>query len=312
MAYTELDLLVAAKLLESAGCAPLSSVEDLSGGWANSNFLVNLEDGTRLVLKIWDDRGLEEVERLNSHFLTVAEHGIPTPVPLLLESGRRMMEHDGLAWTLMPFVDAPWLGRDASSLRHLGELMARLHSVPDDGTFITRYTMGTDIWPDVFRAAEEKDAWSPFLRECEADYSRLSELIPADLPRGIIHGDLFLDNVLARDGEVKAILDFEDICVNILATDLVVAFIGCCWDGDEPVEELWQALLEGYESVRELTQAERAALPELYRYAVLSVALWRYRKFRIEITGSEHADRYKLMTKRLAIPLPFLGYEPRE
>ena len=43
----------------------------------------------------------------------------------------------------------------------------------------------------------------------------------------MIHGDLFQDNVLANDGEVKAVLDFEDVCINVLAIDLVVAFIGC-------------------------------------------------------------------------------------
>lgn len=221
-----------------------------------------------------------------------------------------MMVVDGRAWILMPFVDAPWLAGDASAMRHLGELMARLHSIPNDGTFITRYTMGTDIWPDVFALADSRDAWSPFLREREADYARMPELIPDGLPRGVIHGDLFLDNVLSRDGEIKAVLDFEDICWNILATDLVVAFIGCCWHGGEPVEDRWNALLEGYESVRELTQAERDALPELYRYATLSVAMWRYRKFRLELASEEHADRYKLMTERLKIPLPFIGYQP--
>lgn len=310
MAYTEMDMSVAARLLESAGCAPLSSVEELSGGWANSNFLLDLEDGARLVLKIWDDRDLEEVVRLNKQLVTISSHGVPTPVPLMLEDGSRMMVVDGRAWILMPFVDAPWLAGDASAMRHLGELMARLHSIPDDGTFITRYTMGTDIWPDVFALADSRDAWSPFLREREADYARMPELIPDGLPRGVIHGDLFLDNVLSRDGEIKAVLDFEDICWNILATDLVVAFIGCCWHGGEPVEDRWNALLEGYESVRELTQAERDALPELYRYATLSVAMWRYRKFRLELASEEHADRYKLMTERLKIPLPFIGYQP--
>lgn len=311
MAYTEIDLDVASRLLKSAGCAPLSSVEELSGGWANSNFLVVLEDGARLVLKIWDDRDLEEVVRLNEQLVTISSHGVPTPVPLLLEDGSRMMVVDGRAWILMPFVDAPWLAGDVSSMRHLGELMARLHAIPDDGTFITRYTMGTDIWPDVFELAEKMDAWSPFLREMEADFARLPELIPDDLPRGPIHGDLFLDNVLARDGEIKAVLDFEDICWNILATDLAVAFIGCCWDGGEPVEERWTALVEGYESVRKLTQAEWDALPELYRYATLSVAMWRYRKFRLELESEEHADRYKLMTERLKISIPYIGYQPR-
>ena len=311
MAYTEVDPEAAAAILKSAGCAPLSAIESISGGWANSNYLLELEDGERLVLKIWDERSPKEVNRLNSHLELIASHGVPTPVPLLLEGGNRMVEVDGRAWMLLPFVDAPWLAGDRSSMKHLGELMARLHSIPDDGTFISEYTMGTDVWPELFERAEAENTWSPFLRELEAELARLPTVLPAGLPRGIIHGDLFEDNVLASDGEVKAVLDFEDVCINVLASDLVVAFIGCGWEDGAPVEERWTALLEGYESVRQLSEIERGALPELYYYATLSVAAWRYRKFRMEVTGTEHSDRYKLMTERLDIPLPFLDYQPR-
>lgn len=97
----------------------------------------------------------------------------------------------------------------------------------------------------------------------------------ADSPTVIKSGDLFQDNILGHPGKILAILDFEEVCFNILAIDLVVAFIGCCWIDEKPVEELWFSLLSGYESVRPLLPEERAALPELYRYANLSVAAWR-------------------------------------
>jgi Ser/Thr protein kinase RdoA (MazF antagonist) len=68
---------------------------------------------------------------------------------------------------------------------------------------------------------------------------------------------------------------------------------------------LWDALLAGYESVRQLTSAERAALPDLHRYAVLAVAAWRYWQFVINMPGTEHANRYQEMVNRLDKPLPF-------
>ena len=104
MAYTEVDSKAAAAILKSAGCAALSAVESISGGWANSNYLLELEDGTRLVLKIWDERSPTQVNRLNSHLELIASHGVPTPVPLLLEGGNRMMEVDGRAWMLLPLL----------------------------------------------------------------------------------------------------------------------------------------------------------------------------------------------------------------
>ena len=166
--------------------------------------------------------------------------------------------------------------------------------------------MGIDIWPELFERAESEDKWSPFLRMLEEEFIKSNEKIPSNLPKGAIHGDLFQDNILGHSGEVLAILDFEDMCFNILAIDLVVAFIGCCWIDEKPVEELWFSLLSGYESVRPLSPEERAALPELYRYASLSVAAWRYRKFILDEEDSEHAGRYLLMMKGLEESVEFL------
>ena len=102
-----------------------------------------------------------------------------------------------------------------------------------------------------------------------------------------------------------AVLDFEEMCVDAMALDLVMSFVGFGWKDGNPITERWQALLSGYESVRPLSDAERAALPDLHRYATLSIAAWRYWQFVMNIPGTEHADRYLEMTARLDKPLPF-------
>jgi homoserine kinase type II len=223
-----------------------------------------------------------------------------------LKNGESMIVVDGFAWILIPFIDAPWISKDTASLKSLGLAIAGLHAVPNAGHFGTFYSMGIDIWPELFERAESEEKWTPFLRMLEDEIIKIDENIPFNLPKGVIHGDLFQDNILGHPGEVLAILDFEDICYNILAIDLVVAFIGCCWIDEKPVKELWFSLLSGYESVRPLSPEERSALPELYRYASLSVAAWRYRKFVLDKEDSEHAGRYLLMMKRLEESVEFL------
>ena len=243
---------------------------------------------------------------MNSSIDWIAKHGVSTPAPLKLKNGESMIVVDGFAWILIPFIDAPWISKDTASLKSLGLAIAGLHAVPNAGHFGTFYSMGIDIWPELLERAESEDKWSPFLRMLEDEIIKIDGNIPLNLPKGVIHGDLFQDNILGHPGEVLAILDFEDICYNILAIDLVVAFIGCCWIDEKPVKELWFSLLSGYESVRPLTPEERAALPELYRYASLSIAAWRYRKFVLDEEDSEHAGRYLLMMKRLEESVEFL------
>ena len=294
------------ELLELADYGAFSKIEVLSGGWANSNYLVTCEDGTKVVLKIWREKKPAEVQEMNSSIDWIAKHGVATPTPLKLKNGESMIVVEGFAWILIPFINAPWISKDNASLKSLGIAIAGLHGVPNAGHFGTFYSMGVDIWPELFERAESEDKWSPFLRMLEDEIIKKDEKIPINLPKGVIHGDLFQDNILGHPGEVLAILDFEDICYDILAIDLVVAFIGCCWIDEKPVKELWFSLLAGYESVRPLSPEERAALPELYRYASLSIAAWRYRKFVLDEENSEHAERYLLMMKRLEESVEFL------
>jgi homoserine kinase type II len=305
VAYTQVSAEDAAELLDAAGKAGLVGISPLAGGWANSNFLLQLADGSRVVLKVWNERTPEQVEELIAHTCWIAEHGFPTPVPLQLSGGERMLVKDGLACMLLPFVDASWLASDPDSLHALGEVQARLHAVPVCDGLSTSFSMGFELWEALFERAEAEGAWSPFLRMLEQEAVRLKEDIPDDLPSGIIHGDLFPDNVLGTTGNVLVVLDFEEVCVGALALDLMMAFVGFGWQDGEPVTERWQALLSGYESVRPLTDIERAALADLHRYATLSISAWRYWQFVMNRPESEHADRYLEMTARLDKPLPF-------
>ena len=114
MAYTDVSVEEASWLLAAAGVAPLRKMESLDGGWANSNYLVTLDDETQLVLKVWDERPPDEVERIIQHTCWLADHGVLTPAPLPLEGGVRMLVKDNLAWMLMPFIDGGWLPSDSS------------------------------------------------------------------------------------------------------------------------------------------------------------------------------------------------------
>ncbi len=305
MVYTEVSEQEAARLLSEADVAALREMRPLDGGWANSNHLLILEDDSRLVLKVWDERDPDEVDRVIENTCWIAEHGVPTPVPLLLQNGRRMLVEEGRAWMLMPYIDGGWLPSDAASLHDLGRLQARLHEVPVHENIPRVYSVGYSLWQRLVDTARAADSLTPFLRRLEAEMTSLRRSIPEDLPTGVIHGDLFPDNVIGRRGEVLALLDFEEICVESLALDLAMTYVGFGWRDGSPVTESWQALLAGYQSVRRLTEAEHAALPDLHRYAVLAVAAWRYHQFVIEIPGTEHADRYKEMVDRLDKPLPF-------
>ena len=85
--YTEVSEEEATRLLAAAGQAELRKMEPLAGGWANSTYLLTLDDDSQLVLKLWHNKTPIEVERIIRNTCWLADHGVPTPIPLLLKDG---------------------------------------------------------------------------------------------------------------------------------------------------------------------------------------------------------------------------------
>ena len=305
MAYTEVSLDDASAVVEATDMSELLSIEKLAGGWANSNYILTLKDDAKLVLKIWNEQSLEEVEYLLSMTSYLADNGVPTAKPIIFNNGKLMMVKDGLAWTLLPFVEGQWLESNHSSLYSLGMIQANLHLLTPPKELRSNFSMGDTLFEKLFSIADETHGWTDFLNMLKTESTLLSKSIAQDLPRGIIHGDLFPDNVIGTKEKVKSLLDFEEMCHDVLAFDLVMTFVGFGWENGQPVAERWNSLLAGYQSVRKLNEAEINSLADLHRLATLSIAAWRYWQFVINLQNTEHTDRYLEMTERLDKELPF-------
>ena len=292
------------ELLNQAGLSNLNSMEILQGGWDNTNILLNLSDASKVVLKVWNANTVEEVRRVVARHCHLDEHGIPTAVPIQLANGSLIAEKGGMAWTLLPFVEGGMLGTDEESLKSLGQTLAQLQQIPTTDCFPDDYRMGWSLFEEMYVIADEANTWSDFLITLKKESESLRNQIPESLPQGILHGDVFPDNVIG-DGAVAAILDLEEAFIGPCAFDLMMAFVGFGWNEDEPLIDRWNALLEGYESIRPLTQDEKLALPALHRYATLSIAAWRYWKHVMTQPDEVLKMRYLEMTERLEIGFDF-------
>ena len=303
MAYTEVSLEEASEVIGLAGFKELISIEKLDGGWANSNYKLSLSDGTKLVLKIWNEQHEDRVEYLLGITTYLSELGIPTPKPISFNNNEYLIMKNNLPWTILPFIDGEWLGNDYQSLFTLGQNQAKMHLVVPPKNLERDFSMGIKLFDKLFKIADERNCWDDFLFTLKSSRSLYGKL--EKLPKGIIHGDLFPDNVIRQNDGNLFLLDFEEVCYDILAFDLVMTFVGFGWEEGEPINDRWVAILEGYQSVRKLTKDELDALPDLHKLATLSIAAWRYWQFKINLPGTKHEDRYLEMTDRLEKKLPF-------
>lgn len=303
MAYTEVSLDEASEVIGLAGFTELISIEKLDGGWANSNYKLSLSDGTKLVLKIWNEQHEDRVEYLLGITTYLSELGIPTPKPISFNNNEYLIMKNNLPWTILPFIDGEWLGNDYQSLFTLGQIQANMHLAVPPKNLECDFSMGITLFDKLFKIADERNCWDDFLLTLKSSRSIYEKL--DKLPKGIIHGDLFPDNVIRQNDGNLFLLDFEEVCNDILAFDLAMTFVGFGWEDGEPINDRWVAILEGYQSVRKLTKEELDALPDLHKLATLSIAAWRYWQFKINLPGTKHEDRYLEMTDRLGKKLPF-------
>ena len=300
---TEVSMDEASEVIGLAGFKELISIEKLDGGWANSNYKLSLSDGTKLVLKIWNEQHEDRVEYLLGITTYLSELGIPTPKPISFNNNEYLIMKNNLPWTILPFIDGEWLGNDYQSLFTLGQIQANMHLAVPPKNLECDFSMGITLFDKLFKIADERNCWDDFLLTLKSSRSIYEKL--DKLPKGIIHGDLFPDNVIRQNDGNLFLLDFEEVCNDILAFDLAMTFVGFGWEEGEPINDRWVAILEGYQSVRKLTKEELDALPDLHKLATLSIAAWRYWQFKINLPGTKHEDRYLEMTDRLGKKLPF-------
>ena len=292
-------------LLTLAGLPELESMSPLVGGWDNTNFLLRLKGGSEVVLKAWFANSVEEVSRVVQRHIHLDSNDIPTTVPLQLSNGCHFAERNSVAWTILPFVPGGMLGFDEDSLRSLGEVLCRMSSIPAADCFPESYRMGFDLFDEVISLSSGMGVPDPFVEMLSSQIDGIRRDFPSDLPMGILHGDLFPDNVIGRGGRVSAILDLEEAWIGPMAFDLAMACVGFGWDGTVPVWGRWKALFDGYQSVRKLTHEEVFSLPFLHHFATLSIAAWRFWKHNLSEPDEFLSDRYVEMVDRLSVEIDF-------
>lgn len=302
MIYTELTLSDAQEMLDHFGGGRAMALDALSGGFANSNYRVDRKDDTPLVLKVWDNVSPERAQRVAGYMLHLADHGVPTPAPLVTDSGRAVILRGGQAWMLQPFVPGHWLPLNPTALTHLGAAIAQLHQAPPPDNLPQGFQMGLCLMEAAHADALEQACSHPFVAQLKDEMARFRAELPKSLPRGVVHGDIFPDNVIAEGDEIRAILDFEEVAEEHFVLDIAMAFVGCGWQDGAPVRERWDALLAGYESVRPLSSEEHSALPIYLRYATVGIATWRFDQFVLRRPELGLERRHQEMMTRLARP----------
>ncbi len=257
----------------------LLSYKGIAEGVENSNFLLHTSKAP-LILTLYEKR----VEKSDlPFFLGLMQHlsagGLSCPLPLPRKDGALLGTLSGRPAALISFLEGMWLRKpEARHCREVGKALAQMH-VAGEGFALSRpNALSLDGWQTLWEKSEVRaDEVEPGLQnEIRSDLDFLRAYWPKDLPAGVIHADLFPDNVFFLGDELSGLIDFYFACNDLLAYDVSICLNAWCFekDGAYNVTKGTQ-LLEGYQSVRPLSEAEIAALPILSRGSALRFFLTR-------------------------------------
>ena len=279
--YTEVRFEQAEAFVRALGRGHVTALHGIGAGIENTNYFVSTDQG-EWVLTLFERLGHEQLPFYLRYMQHLARHGLPVPEPQADAQGRILHQLCGKPAALVNRLPGRHvLAPDTRHLQQMGEMLARLHLAGTDFELHQPHLRGLDWWvatvPEVL----------PFLDEARAQQLRdelafqrgvAASAAAAALPRGPIHADLFRDNVLfdaTAAGDDTPVLsgffDFYFAGVDTWLFDVAVCLNDWCIDLATGRRDTARhdALLQAYDRVRPLTDAERRLLPAMLRAGAL-------------------------------------------
>jgi homoserine kinase type II len=277
--YTDVSAEELGRFLAGYDLGELLSYKGIAEGVENSNFLVHTGTGY-YILTLYEKRvAAGDVP----FFLALMEHlasrGINCPQPVKNRSGAALGKLCGRPAAIVTFLDGMWMRRpDAGHCAAVGEALARMHLVGADFSGKRRNALSVAGWRPLFApAAERADSVQHGMRAAiETELDQLEKTWPRGLPQGVIHADLFPDNVFFLGDRLSGLIDFYFACTDTLAFDVAICLNAWCFEPDHSYNVTkGRNLLASYIKTRPLSDAERDALPLLARGAAMRFLLTR-------------------------------------
>jgi homoserine kinase type II len=305
--YTALSKKDISRIVDEFTLGDLVSFSGVKNGSVNTHYLIETKRG-KFFAKIDEVKSEVEVKQELDLLFHLRKQNFPCLQPLKSKSGRLYVEFQNKCLTVSRHIEGVELSVQAMTPTHLtalGHMLANLHLIGRS------YKKGIDnrfgfnrivsIYRDVRRQLPSH--LKNIVRVLDDEFSYLENYLDNNLPKGIIHGDLFSDNVKFKSNRLTGVIDFEAACRGKLVYDLATAVNALCFLDERFRIERFEALISGYESLRPLSLPEWDSFPNELRFSALRFTVTRIKDFYLRVTDDSqrvHKD-YKEFYDRLLV-----------
>jgi homoserine kinase type II len=277
--YTDVDDESLRAFLAEYNVGTLLSCKGIAEGVENSNYLIHATTGF-FILTLYERRvNPAELPFFIGLMQHVASKGLACGAPVMRRDGTSLSTLCKRPAALITFLDGVSVTRpNAHHCEELGKALGRFHIAARDYPLTRQNNLSVHSWPQLLaQVPSHADTFFPQItNRVSTQLERIVDAWPTHLPTGIIHADLFPDNVFFIKDEISGLIDFYFACTDILAFDVAICINAWCFESDGAFNiTKGQALLRGYHSIRPLEASEIEALPVLCQGAAVRFLLTR-------------------------------------
>ncbi len=288
--YTTLTSKEITKFAEVYSLGKIIKFYQMTGGYNTNYFIQNKTQ--KYILTICDEKTRQQTLTLTNLLIYLHKHHFQTNQVISTKDNEYVLEHNGNPVYLKKFLEGEIVKRPTIQFtEHLGSRIAHLHDIPCPDNVPTAYVQGLSYFDEVISS----DIDHPYIEWLKTKLEYIEAQIPDQLPTGLIHSDIFPDNIIQKNGHLVGIIDFEEVSNYYLIFDLGMAITGLL-NIDNIVDMSYsKALIKGYQKVKALTPIEKEFLNLFCIYTAVATSIWRFLYFHIRFPTPEKSTHHQEM-----------------
>ena len=280
--YTKLDHESIEKILSNYSIGRLDKFEDIEEGIENSNFLIWVNQ-KKYILTIYEKRvKIEDLPFFSDLMTSLNQSNYKCPKPILNKNNKAISNFNNKKLMIVSFIEGRPKGNlSPDNCKSIGIETAKLHELTKKLKIHRTNDLSVNSWRKMFDQVRDKcvQIHKDLPKLIEDNLNDVEKNWPKDLPKGIIHADLFYDNIFFDKNQFSGIIDFYFSCNDFYAFEIAICFNALCFDG--PKNNLSfnvtkaKSFIEGYNQIRAMSDPEKESIKVLSQGAALRFLLTR-------------------------------------
>ena len=280
--YTKLNQNKIEEILSNYNLGKLNQFKGIEEGIENSNYFLSVEN-KKFILTVYEKRvKSEDLPFFSNLMSSLNKSNFKCPAPILNKQNKTITDYEGKKLMIVSFLEGK-AKKNLSPLncKSVGIEVAKMHKITSNFKFKRDNDLSIKSWRTLFNSVKDKcsEIHKDLPKLIEENLKDVEKNWPKDLPRGIIHADLFHDNIFFIKDEFSGFIDFYFSCEDFLAFEIAICFNALCFDGlkENLSFNVTKAknFIEGYTSIRKLNDEEKNNIKVLSQGAALRFLLTR-------------------------------------